>query len=75
MVKTYPAVLLMARHGRHIALAAGLVAALIALACFFAAGTNSIGLAAGLIAAAVIWAGLRLASELVEVVAETLLPR
>jgi hypothetical protein len=65
----------MARHGRRIALAAGIAAALIALACFFAAATSLAGLVTGLVGSAVIWAGLRLASELVEVVAETLLPR
>ena len=74
MVKTYPAVILMAGHGRRIALAAGVVVALLALA-LFAIGSGPVALVAGLIAAAVVWAGLRLAAELVEVVAETLLPR
>lgn len=74
MVKTYPAVLLMAGQGRRIALAAGVVVALLALV-LFALGGGPLTLAMGLLAAAVVWAGLRLAAELVEVVAETLLPR
>lgn len=74
MVKTYPAVLVMANHGRRIALAAGVVLALIALA-LFGFGRNPATLAVGLVVAVVVWAGLRLAAELVEVVAETLLPR
>jgi len=74
MVKTYPAVLLMAGHGRRIALVVGLLVAVLALG-LFAAGFGPVLLVAGLVAAGVAWAGLRLAAELVEVVAETLLPR
>ena len=74
MVKTYPAVLLMAGHGRRIALAAGILVALVALG-LFAAGFGPAVLVTGLLAAGMAWAGLRLAAELVEVVAETLLPR
>jgi len=74
MVKTYPAVLVMANHGRRIAIAAGVVLALLALV-LFGVGREPVTLVVGLSAALVVWAGLRLVSELVEVVAETLLPR
>lgn len=74
MVKTYPAVLFMAGHGRRLALAAGVVCGLLAL-LLFALSREPVALAAGLAFAVIVWAGLRLAAELVEVVAETLLPR
>lgn len=75
MTKTYPAVVLMANHGRRIALAAAAFIALLAVALFLVALIGPVGLAAGVVAAGVVWAGLRLFAELVEVVAETLLPR
>lgn len=74
MVKTYPAVVLMAGQGRRIALAAGVVVALLALV-WFALGAGPLALGVGVVLAVLVWAGLRLAAELVEVVAETLLPR
>ena len=74
MVKTYPAVTLMASHGRRIALAAGVLVALIALGLLLV-GATPLSVVVGLGIAAVVWAGLRLMAELVEVVAETLLPR
>jgi len=74
MTKTYPAVLFVAAHGRRLALAAGLLAALLSLACLVAGGGPA-GAAVGLVFAVVVWGGLRLLGELVEVVAETLLPR
>ena len=74
MVKTYPAVLLMASHGRRIAIAAGIVLALLALV-LFGVGRQPVTLVVGLSVALVVWAALRLAAELIEVVAETLLPR
>lgn len=74
MVKTYPAVVLMASHGRRIAIAAGAVLALLALV-LFGLGREPVTLVVGLVVALVVWAALRLAAELVEVVAETLLPR
>ncbi len=75
MVKTYPAVTLIATKGRRLAIAAGVVIALASLAVFFAALVGPAGLIAGLVASGTVWAGLRLLAELVEVVAETLLPR
>jgi hypothetical protein len=74
MVKTYPAVLLMASHGRRIAIGAGVALALLALV-LFGVGRQPVTLVVGLLVALVVWAALRLAAELIEVVAETLLPR
>ncbi len=75
MVKTYPAVTFIATYGRRVAVGAGVGVALIALAIFFALSAAPILLVAGLIAAGVIWAVLRFVAELVEVIADTLLPR
>ncbi|MDO8276569.1 MAG: hypothetical protein Q7T63_00430 [Burkholderiaceae bacterium] len=74
MVKTYPAVLLMARHGRRIAVALACVVALAALGCYVYLGSVPM-LIGGLVLAAAAWAVMRVAAEIVEVVAETLLPR
>jgi hypothetical protein len=74
MPKTYPAVLFMANRGRRLALAVGVVVALVAAALF--ATTGQIPLfAGGCVLALVVWAALRLMAEIVEVIAETLLPR
>ena len=74
MVKTYPAVLLVATHGRAIAVAAAVLTALLALAVAMAGG-GIVSAIVGVLLAGLVWAGLRLLGELVEVVAETLLPR
>lgn len=74
MVKTYPAVVFMSQRGRLLALIVGIVVALLSLLGFALAGSVAC-LVGGLIAAVVVWAGIRLVAELVEVVAETLLPR
>ncbi len=74
MAKTYPAVTFVAAHGRRLSLA---VAGVLALATLVASllERSPFVLACGLAVAAGAWAFLRTASELVEVVAETLLPR
>ena len=74
MPKSYPAVVFMATHGRRIALAIGILLGLTALACALLGG-GWVGVVAGLGGAVVAWAVVRLGAELVEVVAETLLPR
>jgi hypothetical protein len=73
-VKTFPAVLFVSRHGRRLALVVGVVLAVAGLACFIVS-REPMGLVGGLVSASVAWASLRLVAELVEVVAETLLPR
>ena len=74
MPKTYPAVLLVARHGRRLAIAVGAVIAIAAVVALLL-GQPVAAAAAGLIAAVAVWGLLRLLAEIVEVVAETLLPR
>ena len=73
-MKTYPAVLLMARRGRQIAVAAGAVVAALGVGTGIAGGGWG-WIVAGIVVGAVTWAAIRLVGELVEVVAETLLPR
>jgi hypothetical protein len=75
MANKFPAVTLMSSQGRRLALAAGVVFALVVVALFWASMLAPVGLALGLVAAVAVWAGVRLVAELVEVVAETLLPR
>ena len=74
MPKTYPAVQLVARHGRQLALVVGAVVAIAAVMALLFQGAVTVGIA-GLVAAAAVWGFLRLLAEMVEVVAETLLPR
>lgn len=75
MTKTFPAVTLIAAKGRTLSIAAGVLIALLSVGLFAVTAVGVPGLVAGVVAAVVVWAGLRLLSELVEVVAETLLPR
>jgi len=73
-MKKYPAIKFTAMYGRKIALAAGLMVGLIGIASGLITGLNAtimFGIAGGLATAAV----LRVAVEVVEVVADTLLPR
>ena len=74
MTNKYPAVLFVARYGRRLALVVGVVIASAALVALIF-GQPTVVAAAGLIAAAAFWGLLRLLAEIVEVVAETLLPR
>ena len=74
MVKRYPAIELIARHGRRIATGLGVVAVATALGAFFLGGTWE-RLGAGLVGAALVFGFARVGAELVEVIAETLLPR
>ena len=73
-MKKYPALEFTAIHGRKLALAAGLVVVLIGIASGLMTGVSATilyGLVGGLATTAV----LRVAVEVVEVVADTLLPR
>jgi hypothetical protein len=74
MNKTYPAVLFVATHGRTIAIGVASMVAVAATA-LLALGSETALAVTGYLAAIAIWAVLRLAAEIVEVVAETLLPR
>lgn len=74
MQKTYPAVVFISRHGRHVAAGAGLAAALV-LQVPAVLTHNPVWSAAGVATAAVVWGLVRVAAEVVEVVADTLLPR
>lgn len=74
MPKKYPAVLLVARYGRRLAIAVGAVIAIAAVVALLL-GQPLAAAAAGIIAAVAVWGLLRLLAEIVEVVAETLLPR
>jgi hypothetical protein len=74
MTKSYPAIIFITQHGRKLAVA--LAAALLLASCTAWLLTRSpIGLIIGLPVAAAAWGLMRLAAEVIEVVAETLLPR
>ncbi|MSQ20277.1 MAG: hypothetical protein EXR39_12160 [Betaproteobacteria bacterium] len=73
-MKTYPAIALAARHGRHAAIAIGVLALLITLIATTAQG-GFMPFAWALLAGVLAWAVARLLAELIEVIADTLLPR
>ena len=73
-MKQYPAIEFIARNGRRVAWVAGAGLGVAGMAAAFvqqSATHAAIGLLAGVAA----WGVLRVAAEVVEVVAETLLPR
>ena len=73
-MKTYPAITLVARHGRRAAIAVGAIVLVASLASALSVG----GVLPLIIAAGsgfMAWGAARLLAEIVEVVAETLLPR
>ena len=74
MPKTYPAVQIVARHGRQIAIVVGGLIAVVAVMALLFQGSVTVCIA-GFVAAVAVWGFLRLLAEIVEVVAETLLPR
>lgn len=73
-LKTYPAVVFLSKHGRRIAtLAAASIALVAQIPAAMGHGAGwSVG---GLVAAALAWGIIRVGAEVVEVVADTLLPR
>ncbi len=73
-MKTYPAIALVARHGRRAAIPIGVLVSLIALISAWNAG-GVLPLALASAAGVIAWAIARLLAELVEVIADTLLPR
>ncbi len=73
-MKTYPAITLVARHGRRAAIPIGVLVFLMGLISVWnASGVLPLVLAA--VAGVLGWAIARLLAELVEVIADTLLPR
>jgi hypothetical protein len=74
MIKKYPAVVFVACNGRMGSVALGTLACLYSFADF-ANHPDWIDLVFNLISAAIFWGCIRLAVEIVEVVADTLLPR
>ena len=74
MPKRFPAIELVAKRGRIIAAIVASLSAITAIISFTVYG-GVLELCAGMIGAAVFYALLRLGVELVEVIAETLLPR
>lgn len=73
-MKTYPAITLVARHGRRAAIAFGVLVFLIGFVSAWNAG-GVLPLVMAAVAGVVAWAIARLLAELVEVIADTLLPR
>jgi hypothetical protein len=73
-MKRYPAIEIVAVHGRRIAAAIGAVVAVAALISF-ARAPQWETLVYGVLAAALAFPLLRVAAEIVEVVADTLLPK
>lgn len=74
MPKRFPAIELVAKRGRMIAIIIAILAAIVAVICFVQHG-SALQLLVGLAGAAVLYGLLRLGVELIEVIAETLLPR
>ncbi|MBN9427182.1 MAG: hypothetical protein J0H09_11820 [Burkholderiales bacterium] len=74
MQKTYPAVVFVSKYGRRMALAFALATALV-LQIPAVMTQNAAWSLGGLLLAALVWGGVRVAVEVVEVVADTLLPR
>lgn len=74
MIKKYPAVVFIARYGRTGSLVLSILAGVYSLS-EYAMHPDWIYLLLNLIASAVLWGCARLAVEIVEVVADTLLPR
>ncbi len=73
-MKTYPAIALAARHGRRAAIGIGVLVLLASLV----AATKQGGIVPfvwALVAGIAAWALARLLAELIEVIADTLLPR
>jgi hypothetical protein len=73
-MKTYPAINVAARHGRRAAIAIGVLVALIYLITGVREG-GLIPILAAFVYGIVAWAVARLLAELIEVIADTLLPR
>lgn len=73
-MKRYPAIEFAARHGRRIAVVGALLFALGSVVCVLRGGPV-LALAIGLPAALALFALLRLGAEMIEVIADTLLPR
>ena len=73
-MKRYPLIELMAQRGRQIAIGVGLAVLLIGIA-MAGVGRDVTMLAWSLLVAAICNVGVRLLAELIEVIADTLLPR
>ena len=73
-MKTYPAITFVARYGRRSALPIGVLVMLIRIASTMSEG-GLMPMVHALIAGAATWAVARLLAELIEVIADTLLPR
>ena len=73
-MKSYPAIEAVVRHGQRLAVVGAVLVAGFSVASY-AAGGSLLQLAAGLVAAAATYGVLKVAVELVEVVADTLLPK
>jgi len=71
----YPAIEFVALHGRKIAVAVGALAALLAALHVTLSGFGSVAtVMAGVVAGAAGWALARVGAEIVELIAETLMP-
>jgi len=73
-MKRYPFIELVAQHGRRLSLAISAVAALLAVG-LLVMGDSVVAGVAGLVGAAVLYPLVRLLSELIEIIADTLMPR
>ncbi|MBI2320111.1 MAG: hypothetical protein HYU75_24695 [Betaproteobacteria bacterium] len=73
-MNSYPAVRFVARHGRALALAGAAVLAGIGLYGYYRTGAAEF-LLGGAVCAAIGYGLLRVGAEVIEVIAETLLPR
>ncbi len=73
-MKTYPAITLVARHGWRVVILIGVIVFLMGLISVWN-GSGVLPLMLAAVAGGVAWAIARLLAELVEVIADTLLPR
>src|SRR5205085_3835841 len=74
LMKTYPAITFIAIHGRRLALALASACALGSVV-MYVLNKSAIQGVVGLFVAGILWAVVRIASEIIEVVADTLVPR
>jgi len=73
-MKRYPFIEFVARHGRRLSLAIPVVVALLAVVIFFISSSPASGIAV-LVIAILLYPLIRLLAELIEVIADTLMPR
>jgi hypothetical protein len=73
-MKRYPAIEIVVRYGRLLSVVAGVAFAMLAMVGYLSTG-STLGLAVGMVGAFLGYVIFRVGAELVEVVADTLMPK